>query len=414
MPVALAVFTRAGGQTSVRPCSRVWTSRKKSISARCRADPAPVYTGNPEPAILAPRARSIIRSRSPISQCGRRSHAGVPLSGSGGAIFGRGSPHVRIVRFASLPPIGDVGVGGVRDAEEEPSELGLDRRELRVDLVDATAGIRRRPPELGDFRAVGPRPAADGVTDLFGRLVAFGLEAVAFTEKCTSARVDLEGTVDDRRVLALVDRPLSDRVRLLAQSMRSDAHLEPSAAVARVGAVDGGAPPASRSRRRTNSGSRLASSQPARGPLVRPRNATYSAPNARPAGSARLLGHVEDQRLPRLAAFGSRTAGRGLGRAGQRREIEALLVGKPCDLGGNLVVRDLVARRFRRVDLEPARHRRDPLIEDLALARRQPTSLLGLEVSSGLLAGLKDERQVQERRPVCGRLGDHVRVRIDE
>ena len=32
----------AGGQTSVMPCSCVWRSRKKSMSARWSAEPAPV------------------------------------------------------------------------------------------------------------------------------------------------------------------------------------------------------------------------------------------------------------------------------------------------------------------------------------------------------------------------------------
>ena len=39
---AVGSFTTAGGQTSVMPCSRVWTSRNQLISARWRADPAPL------------------------------------------------------------------------------------------------------------------------------------------------------------------------------------------------------------------------------------------------------------------------------------------------------------------------------------------------------------------------------------
>ncbi len=42
VPVALAVLTTAGGHTSVIPFSRVWTSRNQLMSARWRAEPAPL------------------------------------------------------------------------------------------------------------------------------------------------------------------------------------------------------------------------------------------------------------------------------------------------------------------------------------------------------------------------------------
>ncbi len=41
VPRAEAAFTTAGGQISVKPFSVVWVRRKKSMSARCIAAPAP-------------------------------------------------------------------------------------------------------------------------------------------------------------------------------------------------------------------------------------------------------------------------------------------------------------------------------------------------------------------------------------
>ena len=51
----------------------------------------------------------------------------------------------------------DLGVGGVGDAQEQVLELGLGRRQLGVDLVDAQAGRRRRGTQLAPPRG---RPGA--------------------------------------------------------------------------------------------------------------------------------------------------------------------------------------------------------------------------------------------------------------
>src|SRR5207247_9259810 len=77
--------------------------------------------------------------------------------------------------------------------------------------------------------------------------------------------------VDAARILALVGGPLSDPSPVLAKPLQPDTH---DIAPARSPAA------ASRRRETTNSGSRLASSQPARGPFGRPRNARYSAAKA--------------------------------------------------------------------------------------------------------------------------------------
>ena len=106
-------MTSAGGQISVMPCSRVWTPMNQSISARSSAAPAPRYTGNPDPVILAPAARSSMPSASPISQCGRRVHGPAP-SGPPPPVSscGAGSPQVRTITLASSPPTGTPGSAG--------------------------------------------------------------------------------------------------------------------------------------------------------------------------------------------------------------------------------------------------------------------------------------------------------------
>ena len=107
----------------------------------------------------------------------------------------------------------DVRVGRVRDAKEEVLDLGLDRRELGVDRVDPFAGCGRSGLQVRDLRPVRGRAALDRLADLLGRGVALGLERVALAEERPPSRVELERPIDDRRVLALVDRALADRRR---------------------------------------------------------------------------------------------------------------------------------------------------------------------------------------------------------
>src|SRR5439155_25437534 len=120
----------------------------------------------------------------------------------------------------------------------------------------------------GDLRPVGPGTALDRLADLPARGVPLGLECVALAEKRPAARIELQRSVDDGGVLALVDGTLADRFGVLAEALEPDAHPPPPTAA--------GAPfqaPASRSRSMTKRGSSDARSQPARGPFGRPRNA---------------------------------------------------------------------------------------------------------------------------------------------
>src|SRR6185295_10725708 len=152
------------------------------------------------------------------------------------------------------------GIGRFRDAQEEVRDLGFDSRELRVDGLDATAGLHRGGLQLRDLVAVWLRPALDRLADPLARGVPLGLQRVALAEERPPAGVQLQGAIDDRRVLALVDGAPPDRVGVVTEPLQPDAHA-------------GTWPAAARSRSRTKSRSSEASSQPARGPLARPRNA---------------------------------------------------------------------------------------------------------------------------------------------
>ncbi len=225
---------------------------------------------------LEPRARALVHREAGARDLGaadvvddveRLAQLPVRLPGPGRAI-GVG----RLVRRRLAPAADrdvrllaadrDVGVRGVGDAEQEVLELGLGGRELGVDGLDPLAGPRGGRPQLGDLGPVGARAAADRLADLLRRRVALGLEGVGLGLQPATRGVDLDRPVDDRRVLALVDRALPDPVRFLAQPLDADAH-----------AIVSPCSPAAFSRPITKSRSRLASSQPARGPFGRPRKA---------------------------------------------------------------------------------------------------------------------------------------------
>ena len=183
---------------------------------------------------MAPRGLSMMSSSVAISQCGRRRQVAPPAGASAptspttgcstGSMLAPGPD--RDVRLLAADR--DVRVGRVRDPEEELLDLGLDGRELGVDRLDLAAGLDRRRLQRGDLRAVGPGAALDRLADLLARRVALGLEGVALAEERPAARVELEGAVDDRRVLALVDGALAGscrRPRAAAAARRSCRHL---------------------------------------------------------------------------------------------------------------------------------------------------------------------------------------------
>ena len=79
-----------GGDTSMYPCSFVWTSSMNWISARSRRAPAPTKTGKLDPTSLPDAWKFRMPSASPISQCG-----------TGLSDREWGSPHSRTGTFSS-------------------------------------------------------------------------------------------------------------------------------------------------------------------------------------------------------------------------------------------------------------------------------------------------------------------------
>ena len=241
--------------------------------------------------------------------------------------------------FASSPPTGTSGSAGFGMRRSRSSSC------CSVAASSASIASIRSPrggapgAQLRDLGAVGRGAAADRLADLLAGGVALGLELVRLGLQPAALGVDLDRPVDQRRVLALVDGALADALGLVAEALDADAHAEPSPAA-----------PASVRRRMTKSRSRLASSQPARGPLGRPRNARYRALNAAFASTPCSCGDGEDRGLPLLAA----RQGLAVGDLGERAQEAALLGAEQLHLDRQRVALDLDEGALRRVRLEPA------------------------------------------------------------
>src|SRR3972149_5791504 len=121
-----------GGSTSRYPCSRVWTSSMKLMSARSSSAPAPFDRQNRPPAILAARSKSRISSAPP-------------------------RPRDGIVLFPGA--VGDRGIRHIRHREEELLHPPLDLREFPFGLLEPD---RERLHPLHELRRVlllPPEPA---------------------------------------------------------------------------------------------------------------------------------------------------------------------------------------------------------------------------------------------------------------
>ena len=129
------------------PCSCVCRSRKKLISVRWSASPAPRYSGKPQPVTFAPAARSNMPSvlgdlpvRLALPATGVVRDGLAPLA-DGRRRLGRPNRHVR--------------VGRVGDAQQQALQLGLDAREGARRPLDAAC--RARPTlRLQLVRALAP------------------------------------------------------------------------------------------------------------------------------------------------------------------------------------------------------------------------------------------------------------------
>ncbi len=172
----------------------------------------------------------MMSSASPSSQCGLRVHVAPP-----GRRVGPDLALDRLVVGEQLTPgpdrdvrllaaNGDVRVGGVRDAQQLVVEIRFDLGEAGVEGGDSLACRNGRCLEVDDLRAIGLGAAFDGLTDALRRRVSLGLEGLALAEQPAPFAVELEGAIDQDRVLALVDGALADDVRLVAESLQADAH----------------------------------------------------------------------------------------------------------------------------------------------------------------------------------------------
>ena len=156
----------------------------------------------------------------------------------------------------------------------------MDRREIALEGVDPSADLAGASPELGHVGAARVGARADRLLDPPGQLLAPAAQGVAFGEQRPPSAVQLDRPIDDGRVLALVDGSLAEPLRLVTEALQADAHGASSVLRAAVCTRTGPGPPSSgpqpatsRSRPTAKSSSSEASSQPARGPLVRPRRA---------------------------------------------------------------------------------------------------------------------------------------------
>ena len=154
------MLTTTGGQTSVNPFSRVWTSRNQLIRPRWSARAGALVDREAGAGDLraARQVDDVERlGELPVRACASRSRrrrgASAPTSPSSGSLARQqlAPGPDRDVRLLAADR--DVRVGRVRDAQEEVLDLGLDVGELGVDgrsmrspaSVDA-ALQRRRPP----------------------------------------------------------------------------------------------------------------------------------------------------------------------------------------------------------------------------------------------------------------------------
>ena len=187
-----------------------------------------------------------------------------------------------------------------------------------------------------------------------------------------------------RRVLALVDRALADRVRVLPESLQPDAHAAPPT----------GAWPASRSRSTDevrDRGSRAASPHAVRsgGRGTRGRSRRTPASRSRPASVAA----VEDRVLPAVA--GRRRVRRRRRRRG-RRGTAAAASSRSAAASGSASRRTTWSARSGAYDASHAAGRVDPLVEDLRLALVERAPLLRLDPLRDV-----DVRDLEEQREVA-------------
>ncbi len=194
MPRAEAALTTAGGQISVNPFSR-------AVDVEEPADQRPLEAwsrGRGRPGSRSRRSSPRARGRGCRAARPPPSAAAAPRSRRRRAASAPDLAAQRLDPRELLAPLADgdvgllaadrdVGVGRVRDAQEEVLEPGLDGRQLGVDRRDPLAGGGRGGLERGDLRAVRVGAAADRLADRLRGLVALRLEPVALGQQLAPA-----------------------------------------------------------------------------------------------------------------------------------------------------------------------------------------------------------------------------------
>ena len=100
----------------------------------------------------------------------------------------------------------DVEVGRVGDAQEQVVEVAFGLGQGGVEGGDPDAGRGGRRAQVGDLGAIGRGARLDRLADLLRDGVPFGLERLVLGQQPAPLGVELDGAVDERRVLALPDR----------------------------------------------------------------------------------------------------------------------------------------------------------------------------------------------------------------
>ena len=230
--------------------------------------------------------------------------------------------------MASSPPTGTSGSAGFgMRSSRSSSSASAAASSASISSIRAPARGRGVAQRL-DLGAVGLGAAADRLADLLAGGVALGLQRVRLRLEPAAARVDLDRPVDEARVLALVDRPLADPVRLLAEPLDADAHA--------IGLPDARA--ASRRRRMTKAAVE-AREEPAGARAVGPAEEREVQGVERGLGVEAVVGgDGEDRGLPLLA--GRRRVAVG-GRLGEGPQVAALLGAELLGLDRQRVAPDL-------------------------------------------------------------------------
>ena len=224
---------------------------------------------------MAPRALSMMSSASPSSQCGLRVQVAPPAGASAPT-----SPLERLARGQLLAPGADRDVGLLATDRDVRVGAGWGcagagrrasasiSRELRVELGDPLAGRDRRG--LAGRR---PRGRPGSAPPLIASPIRFeaALRSALSASLSPSSR-RRSASSSSARSTSAGSSPLSIAPwRMTSGSSRS--RCRPTLMRAPPCRGAGRPRPQPLAADDTNAGSRLASSQPARGPLVRPRNA---------------------------------------------------------------------------------------------------------------------------------------------